>query len=232
MIYGINTAPELFSTDFSDFEQILPASPTAVGSFNITATAGVSVTSGTSLSNQYGVIQINTGTGTTGVLSTSPSIVTLGNGIFDFRTNVQIPVLSGTANTFTIRAGLNSATDGTVGVNAVLFEYSSATNGGAWLAKTSSGTVVTQINTGITAGTSWSQLKFIATTAPSNGTSGSTNTGRIDFYVNQVPVGFSLTNIPTTPIAPVISILKSVGTGSTSLYLDYVYRRYEFSTPR
>ena len=236
MIYAINVAPDVQACKGSDFDQVVSTSPTTVDGWNVTVVGAGTVTAGSAFGNSCGIVRLGTGTTTTGagILSTSSNDLKLGNGIVAFKSNIQLPTLSDGSNTYAVRIGLNSATDGTQGIDGVMFEYSSATAvaggmGGNWRCLTVSGTTATTINTGVAAyavGTASNPLatglRFVV--APDR--------SRVDFYINGTAVGFSTTNIPTVSMSWCMSILKSAGTTARNLDVDYEYRRFEFTTPR
>lgn len=227
MINPIQIDNERLHVDFEDYIQLSSAS--SVGNMAATLGTGAALSIGTGSNVAIGVANLTSGTTTSsaGVLSSAGAYY-LGNGRFASKMSIGMSALSDGSNTYTIRAGLNSATDGTLGVNAVLFEYSSASAaaGGMtaqWRCITSAATVTTTLAAG-TAAITLTQLRFVV----------NSDATRVDFYVNNSFVGYSAANIPasTTALPFVISIVKSAGTTARTLLLDYHRNIYELATPR
>src|ERR1700753_3457923 len=226
--YAINHAPEFVAIVFSDFETI--AGTLTAGGFNIIESAGASVTAGTATSNQFGVVQINTGTGTFVHLGQNQQNIVPGNGIIELKMNVNLPALASSAGTsdYSFRFGLTNGTAGTEPTAGILFELTSSTANysyvGNWagLALTAS-TAITSVNTGITvASATYYQLRLVVNPAANN----------VDFYVNGVRQAWVTTNIPKVVLSPFVSLNQDHGTSGYSAYIDYIWQRYEFTTPR
>ena len=187
----------------------------------------------TPISNRPGILQLSTSTSATGraaIISDGNGVSTLivGGGKIVFESDVQIPTLSSSAQTFMFSTGFTGS-GVTTANNAIYFLYDSAgaTTGsaaiGRWqvVCSNSSTRSYTTTDSTVTAGR-WYRLRFEVNAA---GTS-------VAFYINGTLVKTETNNIPTGILTPVATILKSNGTTARNAWIDYVRIRQKFTTPR
>lgn len=173
-----------------------------------------------------GIIQLGTGASSSGVAnlykhkgSAGDGSLLLGTGILTCEWMVRIPTLGTSAQRFTVRVGLSDEIAGTV-ASGVYFEYNDNVNSGKWTIVTNNASTSTVANTNSTpSANTWYKLKIIVNTGATS----------VSYYVDGVEVTNSpiTTNIPTTnPIAPQVSIKKSVGSTSRTVDCDYCMFTY------
>lgn len=203
-----------FSSEDSNF------GVSSTGSFSSIATTG----------SNAGIVSADTGIGAAGgaIVGTSTTVLLLGTGEAYAESLIQIPTLSTSGQRFKVFTGfldvLTSISDG------VYITYTDNENSGNWVFSCSSGGTTTSFNlsSGPVAGT-WYKIGILINAA---GTSARC-------YINGVEpsgVGYPITsNIPTGASNQTglrTGILKSAGTTSRSLYIDFLYGRIKFTTPR
>ena len=203
-----------FSSEDSNF------GVSSTGSFSAIATTG----------SNAGIVSADTGTGTAGgaIVGTSTTVLLLGTGEAYAESLIQIPTLSASGQRFKVFTGfldvLTAVSDG------VYITYSDNENSGNWVFSCTSGGTTTSFNlsSGPVAGT-WYKIGVLINAA---GTSARC-------YINGVEpsgAGYPITsNIPTGATNQTglrTGILKSAGTTSRSLYIDFLYGRIKFTTPR
>jgi hypothetical protein len=205
------------------FDECLIAPGTLDGGVTETNSgAGADVTlSATAYAGHPGVLDLSTGTTTTGrsgLLGTADA-VQLGALDVLYQGYAYLPILSTAGETFTIRLGLGDSVTGE-SVDYIGFRYSHGVNAGEWEGVCRSNSVETARDTNVlVVAATWVKLGFTVNTA---GTS-------VQFYIDDVAVGAAVTtNIPTgasrlLTYLPAF-VLKSAGTTSRSLLLD----RYGF----
>lgn len=193
---------------------------------------GGTIGAATPISNRPGILQLSTSTSATGraaILSdANVSTLIVGGGKLIFESDVQIPTLSSSAQTFMFSTGF-SGSGVTTANNAIYFLYDSAgaTTGsaaiGRWQVVCSNGSTRTYTTTDstVTAGRFY-RLRFEVNAA---GTS-------VAFYINGTLVKTETNNIPTGNLTPVATILKSNGTTARTALIDYIRIRQKFTTPR
>jgi hypothetical protein len=194
---------------------------------------GGAISAATPISNRPGILQLSTSTSATGraaILSDGNAVSTLivGGGKIIFESDVQIPTLSSSAQTFAFSTGF-SGSGVTTANNAIYFLYDSAgaTTGsaaiGRWQVVCSNASTRTYTTTDstVTAGR-WYRLRFEVNAA---GTS-------VNFYINGALVKTETNNIPTGNLTPAATILKSNGTTARTALIDYIRIRQKFTTPR
>lgn len=209
---------------FMDFEST-SASP--LGKFN----AGTGSAAGTEIAptnaNQIGVIQIETGTTTTGSagIGTNPDALLLGNGQAVFEGSFRVPTLSDGTNTYTSRIGFidSHTADSTDGV---YFEYDSSTSAN-WRVATASNSTRTKTSSATAVDTSFHTFKAVVNAAGSSAA----------FYIDGAEVSGSpiATNIPTGAGRYTgwgFMILKSAGTTERTLESDWVSWDIDLTTAR
>lgn len=137
--------------------------------------------------------------------------IILGGGVIVITWVFKLSALSTVTDTYTVRAGLSTATTAAAIANGVYFEYSDIGATPNWMRATTAASVTTSTSTAIAAGTGWTTLSFVINAAASS----------IEFFVNGVSGGSNVATIPTVNLAPFIYILKSAGATNTKLILDY-----------
>lgn len=188
--------------------------------------AGAAISVGTADTNHPGVVQLSTGTTTTGraVLGNqnTTSIIYAGGGKIRFLVVAKIVALSDGTNTFTVRMGLNTdfTTDGT---DSVMFRYSSALNGGEWQGVCRAASAETALDTNVACDTNWHSFEFEINAAASS----------TEFFIDGASVGTVASNIPTatTTLLPA-QINKSAGTTARTMLVDAYQYIAEFTTAR
>jgi len=180
--------------------------------------------------NRIGILSLDTGTTTTGLVSIygMNTLLQLGSGRVRWRADANIPTASDGTETFTVRGGLgDSFLTGADGADAVFFRYTHSVNSGQWVCVTRSNSVETTTNTAVSAtpGATTYQTLELEVNAAGNS---------VDFRINGATVATHTTNIPTggsgRELGCGTAILKSAGTTSRSLYLDNQWIRFERST--
>jgi hypothetical protein len=194
------------------------------------ATQGANTTQSTAANP--GVIELGTGTTTTGVSwiddFATPSAgknVYLGGGYTVFEVILKLSALSDATDTFSVSAGIQVGASAATSSDGIYFGYSHGTNSGNWVAYTSKSSANTLINSSVAASASaFQRLTWVLNSA---GTS-------VEFFINGTSIGTTITNIPlsTTALRHFVAISKSAGTTSRSLYIDAIGRYTRFATAR
>lgn len=182
----------------------------------------------TSANDSVGVMELSTGTTTTGNagISLSTGCFVLGYGQFFAEWRVMIPTLSTGAQQFDFYAGFLDTITGGDQTNGVYFQYNQASST-LWRACTASGSVRTKNNnTTVVAGT-WYKLGILINAAASS----------VGFYINDTLVATNTTNIPTgAELTPAIGfgtkITKLLGTTARVVDIDYEQIIYTPTTVR
>jgi len=187
--------------------------------------AGASVASNpnlvTSGNNSLGVMELSTGTTTTGVAAMSLSLdcFILGHGQYYTEWRVMVPVLSSVAQEYIFQMGF---VDANANANGVFFVYHSTVTT-TWRAATQNAGVGTRVDTGITVNANqWYKLGILINAA---GTS-------VDFYIDDALVATITTNIPTTAIGFNATIFKAAGITARVADIDYAQLIYTPTTTR
>lgn len=178
----------------------------------------------------WGVAAPETGSTTTGRAYTSPA----GAGMFAaggqiiFEASCKIPTLSNGTDRFAVSIGLGSSVSSGKFNDGAYFYYRDDVNSGNWQCEIalfgSSGTPhITTTSTAAT--TNWTRFKIVINAACTS----------IGFYINDVLVATDATaaNLPiATQIRPTCGLLKSAGTTSLKLFVDYQKARKDFMVAR
>lgn len=203
----------------------------AVGNAGWTSTvsgtgAATSTVSTNVEANRPGVAQLATGTTATGRAALTLGAVSsfFGGGICTVEMSVRIPTLSTVTEEFNLRLGYGDTVTADQ-VDGVYFEYDRLQSVN-WRCKTANNSVRSTVDSGVAvlAG-SWVNLRFVVNAA---GTS-------VDYYINGALVGTLGTNIPVTNAricAPLIALIKTAGTTSRTVLVDYYKTQTVFTTPR
>lgn len=139
---------------------------------------------------------------------------------------VYISALSDGTNTFVVDAGMPSTILATV-TDGLIIEYSSAApSSGNWIGRacsTAGGCTTAAGGSAVTvnAGT-WYRL-----TINWNGA-----TGTASFFADGTSIGTTTSTIPTLPVAPGVHMLRSAGTASKTVLVDYYFEVDKWATPR
>lgn len=225
----------IFSNRANRWEYFLDFESNPSGNFssedsNFSGVTGGAFTAVATTGSNTGIVSADTGTGTAGgaIVGTSTTVLLLGTGEAYAESLIQIPTLSIAGQRFKVFTGfldvLTAVSDG------VYITYSDNENSGNWVFSCSSGGTTTSFNlsSGPVAGT-WYKIGVLINAA---GTSARC-------YINGVEpsgAGYPITsNIPTGASNQTglrTGILKSAGTTSRSLYIDFLYGRIKFTTPR
>lgn len=182
--------------------------------------AAVSVNGSQQAAGHPGILDLETGTdaaGGAGVRRGAGGAILLTSGevVCDFV--VKMDELATVAEDFVVNIGLgvtfsaSSSVGDVPGDNAVVFQYNRGTSVN-WLGITkASGTPTTASGgTNVAVDTNWTHLRFVVNAA---GTS-------VRFYVDNVLIGTSASNIPTAGMGIGMLIKKTAGTTERDLFID------------
>lgn len=178
-------------------------------------------------SNRPGIAAIETGSTSAGYYNLTwrnNNQLLLGGGRIYVEWAIKIPTLSNGTDTFTVQVGLHD-NQGPGVVDGVYLEYTHGTNSGQWVLKGTSNTTSTTTNSTTAADINYHSLAVDVNAA---GTS-------VTFYIDGVSVGTVASNIPTgagRELVPSCMIIKSLGTASAKVYIDYCHIVQKFTTPR
>lgn len=172
-----------------------------------------------------GIIQLETGTETTGVGNIYKDVsMFLGGATLDWEGLVQLSALSNSTDTYSVEIGAGNI-ENAEPYNGFWFSYSNGVNGGDWTANTGNGST-TSVDTGVAAAANaWVKLRMVA----------AANGSEVTFYINGTSVATISTTLPTTSATPFghgLQIRKSAGTTGRTLYVDYVRFIANFTTAR
>jgi hypothetical protein len=218
--------------DWNDFMGGSNASGITSTIYTFTASGGgFSYNSVGKFSGVTGIGIVTTGAGTTGygTLNSGTSAIDIGEGEVDYNLRVNVPVASDGTDTFTVRIGLSDSTNGSDPTDGAFFRYTHSVNGGRWECATRSNGVETATDAGVSTGIgSTTFVKLRVLTDPS--------VPNVKFYVNGSLVQTHTTNIPSgaaraTGLVPA-SILKSAGTTSRAMYVDYAEFKMTLTSAR
>jgi len=199
-------------------------------------TAGsISAALGTSSASHPGVLQLTTGSSSSGSCavakggtSTATQPLFFGGGVFTFEWVVMVDNLSDNTDNYVVRVGTEDNTKLTASGfpnNCVSFEYSNNTNSGKWFAKvnSASGTIATG-DTGLAVvASTWYRLGAVIN-------SGGTST---DFYTNGVIACTVSKAVPTANgVSPSAMILKQAAATARTLNLDLYWHFCALTTSR
>lgn len=218
--------PKQIATDpyiFEDFDGYLY-------NFNVSTVGTGGITTDTPAVGEKGVIRLVTGTGATGGITLKRGFgvngVTLGSYAFTNILKLRIKILSTSVEEYSVFFGLNTVAT-SLGTNLVGLTYDRANNGDFWVAITRKAGVETRTVTSIPVSVSQFHLRIDINAA---GTSVvfSIGTGATGAFV---VAATHTTNISVLDMTPMMYILKTVGTTSRELDVDYYYERC-YSVPR
>jgi len=216
-----------YNSFFDDFliDNAAVATPFAKGWTRFLAGTGAAVNGISSVlsagNNDIGVVQLSTGTTTTGVASAylAQNCFALGYGTLYGEWRIQIPTLATAGDAFTARIGFKDDAT-TLGANGAYFFHNATTGLRGTCRNASVATSTVAIMT-IVAGT-WYTLGILINAAASS----------VSFNINGVLLDTVTTNIPVNPFGVNMMVQKSAGTASRSLYVDYAQFYYSLTTTR
>lgn len=177
----------------------------------------------------HGYLSLTTSTSITGAAQARGSAgfqVKSSFATYEWGSRVKVDNLSDSSNEFSIQVGIQSSQASTNPLdtrNHIIFHYDRATySDDNWrsVTRTSSDSGTTT-DTGVSASTSFQKLYFIVDQ--------NNSAARVRFYINGTLVATHTTNIPeNTGLHPRLAILKSAGTTSRSVHLDYMWHKMKF----
>jgi hypothetical protein len=152
--------------------------------------------------------------------STGDNRIKCGGGDMAIEFRIRLPVLSGTPQ-YNVKLGvMDSNTLGTP-TNGVYFNYSSTLNSGQWQAITRNASTSTTVPSSIAVvAATWYKLRLQVNAAGN----------LVTFYINDVSIGTSNANIPTTNACRIMFRIEKQGSNSgtsRTLEVDSVYYRME-----
>jgi hypothetical protein len=220
------------STAFDDFAA--PGTTTnTIGALGWAFTGtGAAVTYQNAASNRLGIVRYSTGTANSASGSMNLGLVNniLGSGILAFEYYVSVPTLGGPDSgpsfaAYTLRIGLQDSTGAADTTNGVYFEYAGTATGTInWDCKTANASTRTTTGSGVAVNAAqWYKLTAIVNSAASS----------VAFYIDNVFITATTTNIPTAVIGPVVRIATGTGnTAAKSVDVDYFLRIKNVATVR
>jgi hypothetical protein len=134
---------------------------------------------------------------------------------------VRLPTLSTGVIGYQFRTGLLDLNTAGDPANGIYFYYSEDVNGGSWRGVTRNASTSTNVDSAIpVVANTWYKLKFIS----------KNNGANVDFYVNEVLMGSSATNIPTTNATRAMAKLeKKAPSSATARTCDIDYLAFGVS---
>lgn len=176
--------------------------------------------------DQVGMVQVETGTTTTGraAVISGASAIRSSAGRHRLRWDLRLGNLSDGTETYTIRAGFIDSASGE-STDGCFFRYTHSVNSGRWEAVTRSNGTETgsATDTGIAASTSWVVLEIEI----------NTDSTSVKFYINGTLVATNTTNIPGNGGASGrefgigTALIKSAGTTNRLMLVDLMAYAYD-----
>lgn len=163
-----------------------------------------------------------TGVSSQGYMRGSATSIRFTGGRYFVEWLIKMPTLSTSSERFTVRIGF---LDATTPVDGCYFEYSDNVNSGQWQLKATGTSTTTSSNTTTAADTSWHRFGVLVNAA---GT-------QVDYYIDGTNVGnITGSNIPdsTEYTSSGFAISKTVGSGSSYVYVDYYMLDIDLTTSR
>lgn len=204
-----------------DWVSLLPAG--RLGWSAAVAGAGASSQINNALADvaHVGILELDTGTTATGVttqyLGVDGLVTPASSGLAVCEATVRVQTLSTAAQRYIVRTLLGDSLVAADHTDGVYFEYNEGVSGNLWLCKTAaSGVRTTTVTATAVVAAAWFRLRAVITAA------------QVQFFVNDQLVATHVANIPTTNAqryAPNLQIQKTVGVGTSSLFVDYYQLR-------
>jgi hypothetical protein len=207
-----------------DFVEDFPN--TLTGTFLTSTVSGGSNTQIASEPGRPGIIRSATGTAATGraAATSGANAVRFGSGEWRYKAWVRVPVLSTSAERFSVRIGFIDLATGD-SADGAYFEYDESVSAN-WRCKTANNSTRTTVDSGVpVAANVWIKLEVWVNAAGTE----------VDFFINGTLVATITTNIPTSAGRETgwgWLILKSVGTTARHFDVDYQKVRHEPSPER
>lgn len=176
--------------------------------------------------NHWGWVRLLTGTTNTGYAGIIQGLdaIRLGASTVTFEAVIQMPDLATEAEDFNLHVGLADLSSQSVQGDGFYFEYDRSTST-KWLRCTANNGTVTRTATTVDVAAD-TNVKLRATV-----TGGTV----VDYWIDGAHVGQVTTNIPTGAgrvCGPIAAIVKTAGTTSRELWMDYFYLNAKFNTAR
>lgn len=193
--------------------------------------ANVTFSTSQSSSTNIGIADLETGTTTAGYAFINNHLggaktIYLGGGIHIFEAVVKLSALSDATDTYAVSIGLEAGTNAINSTDGVYFGYTHSLSSGQWRAYSSKSSSDTVTASGVAASTSaFQRLTIIA----------SADLSQALYYVDGSLVAtHDGTNIPlsTTALRHFGIIVKSAGTTTRHLYVDYIKHMVLYTTAR
>lgn len=177
--------------------------------------------------NHCGICRCSTASNAAGTAYTGTNhtgIIQLGAMTVLMESALRLGFLSDATDTVTARWGLMDVKNGEP-VDGVFFRYIHSTYSGRWQTVTRSNSVETVNDSGVAATTTFQKLKIKINEAATSA----------EFYINDVLVRTHTTNIPTGSSRVTGfggSVVKSAGTNSRTIEMDYIHFLAQFASQR
>lgn len=175
-----------------------------------------------------GIVTLSTGTSASGryTLYTHTASIALNSGKVRVCTILKTEAnLSGSGQTYAIRAGLMNSTGAGDGSHGVYFRYTDTQNSGKWQGICRAASTETVLDTGVTvAASTWYRLDLEV----------SADNGTVEFFINGVSKGTVTTNIPNhnQQVGCHVSLQKTAGTTARTMQVDFFDALGEFNSAR
>jgi len=209
--------------NFEDFVGL--TNPTAGTWLTHVAGTGAGTTPVASTNLRPGILQLSTGTTTTGRgairMNGYLNQFTFGAGVYTIEIDVYITTLSDGTDTYSLWFGMGDDTTAEP-TKGVYFQYASGTSAN-WYRCSATASTYTRTDTGtaVVAG-AWIRLKIVVN---STGTSA-------EYFINGTSVGTNTTNIPTGGVIGILSAVKSAGTTARTFNVDWIWVHIDLTTSR
>ncbi|MGL6123895.1 MAG: beta strand repeat-containing protein, partial [Shewanella sp.] len=222
------TDPANSVTVFDDFLGRSNTSDHQLGWLGVTSGGGSQIAAELVNLDGFGIIQMETGTSSTGraQFGLTGSALYFGQGAVSFKFRVRIPTLSTGTERFKVYVGFGDNTGAGDQVDGLYFTYTDNEVAGNWRLNSASNSVRTAVDSLEPVGANtWYTLRVEVAADGSDS----------EFFVNDVSVGTIATNIPTAvarTCGPYLKIEKSVGGIERTMLVDYFWANINFTTPR
>jgi len=226
--YLFGSAPKLYPSRHATFYTDFLGGAAGEFSSNNTSGAGAGASFNSSVLDtiHFGFARTTLGTTTTGRCFLNGSNLQTQGGEITFETIVYAASLSNATDTYILYAGgINGFT--VEPTDGIYFRYTHDVNSGNWQGITRRNSSETAVNSSVAvAATTFYKLTFIVNAAGTN----------VDFYVNDVLIGSSTTNIPQGTSADQmnfsIGARKTAGTTSVQFDWDYFFLDFYLTVER
>lgn len=171
-----------------------------------------------------GILQMNTGTTTTGrvrMFFTPGKSIALGGGLVRYSAGIRIPVLSDATNRFEVAILLVNVIDGAR--TPIIASYTDNVNGGNWTFSSGDGVGTSTDNTAV--GPVANTFTTVEIEVAADATSAK-------LYVDGTEVGEVVGNIPTGSLGLSVHLNKASGTTARACDVDFGEISQSFTTPR